>query len=105
MFHSSIRSHTERTSDRFYRVLDDSRFNRVLLPDRIQFEKVRFQGVKRGSKAQKSANFQYVFGSLLSVYTAPAVTLKVTAAAVALALGEIGPRVTSQSNPKEDLRL
>jgi hypothetical protein len=56
-------------SDRFYRVLDDSRFNRVLLPDRIQFEKVRFQGVKRGSKAQKSANFQYVFGSLLSVYT------------------------------------
>ncbi len=79
-------------SDRFYRVLDDSRFNRVLLPDRIQFEKVRFQGVKRGSKAQKSANFQYVFGSLLSVYTVPAVTLKVTAVAVALALGEIGPQ-------------
>ena len=31
-------------SDLFYRVLDEIGFHRVKLPDRIRFEKVRFQG-------------------------------------------------------------
>ena len=56
------------TSDLFYRVLDESRINRVLLPDRIRFEKVVFQGVKRGSESSKYENFQYAFGSLPKIF-------------------------------------
>ena len=51
-------------SDIFYRVLDESRFNGVLIPNRIRFEKVRFQGVKRGSEPKKNENFRYASGSL-----------------------------------------
>ena len=54
--------------------LDESRFNRVLIPNRIRFEKVRFQGVKGGSETKKNENFQYASGSLpkilvFTVYT------------------------------------
>jgi hypothetical protein len=55
------------TSDLFYRVLAQSGFMRVLLPNRIRFQKVVFQGVKRGSETKKNENFQYAFGSLSQI--------------------------------------
>ncbi len=62
------------TSDLFCPV--KSRHSRVKVPDRIRFEKVRFQGVPRGSKAQKSINFQYAFGSLPKPSHVPVLTVQ-----------------------------
>ena len=48
-------------SDLFYRVLDSFGFHRVLLPNRIRFKKVRFQGASRFWKVQTSNMLSVLF--------------------------------------------
>ena len=52
---------TTSTSDLFYRVLDSFGFHRVLLPNRIRFKKVRFQGASRFWKVQTSNMLSVLF--------------------------------------------